>query len=152
MVVWKFGQYVERLLNKKGWKASDLAKRAGLSHVYIGQLLRGSNPDTGKPPRLSVDTLQSIAKALGIPESKLLLAYRGIDPESDGDSPLSKFDLQQEISVFIMNHSHNLNEISDGERKQLEMSVMEISRKFIPVWIGYEIERLKKCSSGQDSR
>jgi transcriptional regulator with XRE-family HTH domain len=146
-MAWKFGQYIEKLLNKKGWKASELAKKAGLSHVYIGQLLRGNNPDTGKPPRVSVDTLQSISRALNIPESKLFLAYKGIDPDKDDDTETEEFDLQKEINVAIINCGYDLNQFSPEETKQIAESIANISRKFIQIIVEYEIERMKKQSS-----
>lgn len=77
-MTWFFGQYIERLLDEKGWKRSRLAKEAGLSHVYVNQLIVGDNK--GKPPRPTIDTLIALSDALDVDIIDLILAYKGKDP------------------------------------------------------------------------
>jgi len=52
--------------------SKELAKRLGKSPQYIGNLVNG-----GK--NLSMNTLQSVAKALGVQEWRLLAPEEGVD-------------------------------------------------------------------------
>jgi transcriptional regulator with XRE-family HTH domain len=72
---WYFGEFLNKALSRKGWNASELAKRSGLSHVYVGQIIRGCNPDTGKPPQISVKTMKQLADALDLQPLALIQAY-----------------------------------------------------------------------------
>jgi transcriptional regulator with XRE-family HTH domain len=78
---WYLGKYLQDELDKKGWKRSRLAEEAGLSTGYISWLLNGESPGKPNPPNLSVDTLLLLSGALNIHPAKLIVAYKGEDPE-----------------------------------------------------------------------
>lgn len=99
---WKFGEYIRSLLDEKEWKASTLAKKAGLSHVYVGSIIRGENPKTGKHPNLTIDTLQSLAKALNVPIELLIGAYLGRDPSSIRECSRAEAALKEALYQFFM--------------------------------------------------
>ena len=57
---------------EKGITQAELARRAGLSAVYISLIERGENVTGRKPPVPTVDALQRIADAIEMPLSDLL--------------------------------------------------------------------------------
>lgn len=60
-----FINYIWKELDQRGWKQSDLARRAGIKDGTLSNILGGHR----KP---SVETLHSLARALGEPPDKLL--------------------------------------------------------------------------------
>jgi transcriptional regulator with XRE-family HTH domain len=61
-----FSRVVKSHREAKGFSRAGLAERAGLHQTYIGLLERGE-----RSPNL--DTAQAIARALGVPLSKLIV-------------------------------------------------------------------------------
>lgn len=59
-----FSQFLTQLMNEKGWKAADLARASGLSHVAIGNYLGGRTP--------KYDAARKIAAVFGITPDYLL--------------------------------------------------------------------------------
>lgn len=141
---WFFGEYIQRLLDRKEWNTAKLAKKASLSHVYVGQLIRGDKPDTGRPPKLSVDTLQAIAEAFNIPETHLLLAYKGIDPEKSDPSGMEEFDLLTEVNLVAAHQGTDLNQLNVHERCWLEGFVIKMMRQIIQVVVEEGIAKIKQ--------
>jgi len=140
---WFFSEYLQRLLEQREWTASKLAKKAKLSHVYMGHLLRGDRTEGDKQPRISVETVTALAQALEIPEYKLLLAYKGIDPDETNLHPQEGFNIYTEIYAAAGNEGIDLHHLNPEARHQLEKSVINLSRKFIDMMVGVELEKLK---------
>jgi len=63
------GELISGRLLELGWSNAELARRAGFSTTYIGNLARDVAPGTktGKPKRLPDDTVERVAVALNIP-------------------------------------------------------------------------------------
>jgi transcriptional regulator with XRE-family HTH domain len=139
---WFFGEYLQRLLEEREWTASRLAKKANLSHVYMGQLLKGSRGEEGKPSRISVDTVTSIAQALGIQEYKLLLAYKGIDPDKSLPHIQESFNIYSEIHSAAQIQDVDLNQLSPEVRHHLEASVVRTSKKLVRVLVEEALQTL----------
>jgi|GEM_PF-5717521 len=78
-------EYIQSELAKKDWKVSRLAKESGVSHVYIGYIIKRVDPNTGKQPNPSIDKLINISKALNVDVMNLVLAYQGVDPSKISD-------------------------------------------------------------------
>jgi transcriptional regulator with XRE-family HTH domain len=146
-MTWFFGEYLQRLIDEKDWTASKLAKKAKLSHVYMGHLLRGDRTEGDKLPRISVETVTALAKALEIPEYQLLLAYKGIDPMQNKPYDEEGFNLYAEIYAAAAAHGVNLDEMEPEARHCLENSVIRLSRRFICLIVDEELGRLKRDSS-----
>lgn len=59
-----FSDFLNQLLKERGWRAMDLARATGLSHVAIGNYLGGRTP--------KYDAAKKIAEAFGITPDYLL--------------------------------------------------------------------------------
>lgn len=101
--MWIFGDYIERIMLAKGLNVNRLAKLAGLSHVYVGDLIKGES--RGKQPRPTIDTILALSKALNIDYNNLILAYRGFDPDKVEPKDIDKAsDLVNDILRLIDKH------------------------------------------------
>jgi transcriptional regulator with XRE-family HTH domain len=78
---WFFGAYLQRLLDRKGWKLLRLKEESKVSYSHLYNLLKGEDPKTGRPTSIGVDKLNDIANALNVPIGNLVAAYFGQDPE-----------------------------------------------------------------------
>ena len=65
-ILFKFGERLRKLRKQKGWSQRELAKRAGISRGYLS-VIEGK-----RPPDVTVDVIQKMAKALRMPISDLL--------------------------------------------------------------------------------
>ena len=65
-ILFKFGEKLRKLRKQKGWSQRDLAKRAGVSRGYLSVI------ESKRPPDVTVDVIQKLAKAFRIPISDLL--------------------------------------------------------------------------------
>lgn len=109
---WKFGQYLEELLEAKGgrkagWHPTRLAEKADLSVPYVRWLIHGEASGKKGSPTISVDTLIALSKALNEPEKNLLAAYKGQSPD-EASNDNSKQILDAIIQVLLQNVPHKV--------------------------------------------
>lgn len=84
------GDYVQARREELRLSQADLGKLCGLSGPYISQLEAGTNPQTGKPFSIKIDTLRKLSKGLKVPYEALEKMARGMSPETAiGDHALS---------------------------------------------------------------
>lgn len=100
---WKLGNFIQKQLEirggrRAGWHQSRLAELSGLSATQIGWIVHGETSHKKGPPALQVDTIISLAKALGLKEQVLIDAYKGKDPDIV-DEPSE--DVRQILAEFI---------------------------------------------------
>jgi transcriptional regulator with XRE-family HTH domain len=62
----RIGKVLKRLREAKDLSQLELAKRAGVAQAYLSELEAGQKKNPG------IETLRKIAKALGVPVTKLL--------------------------------------------------------------------------------
>lgn len=149
---WFFGEYLQRLIDQKEWTASKLAKKAKLSHVYMGHLLRGDRTEGDRQSRISVETFTALAQALEVPEYMLLLAYKGIDPDTAKPYPEVGFNIYAEIYAAAANQGVDLHLLSPDDKRRLENSVIRVARKFIGVLVGEELEKIRPETEPESSQ
>ena len=77
----QFGREVRRRRKALGWTLEMLAEKSGLSPHYLSTVENG-----GRDPSLS--TIESIAKALGVPPGALLGQMKGISPAAQNAAKL----------------------------------------------------------------
>lgn len=94
-----FGELIREALVEKGWSNAELARRTGFSATYIGNLIRDySLTKSGKPTRLPLDTVDTIAKALQKPLPLFRQAAGLASPETSGE--LKSKDEVELISLY----------------------------------------------------
>lgn len=142
MKSWFFAEYLRRQLEQRDWTANKLADKAGISHSFVGTLLRGGRSSDKNPPKISVDTLLDLAKALKVSESELLLAYKGIDPNEASKGEVESFDLSQEIMMASVRYGREWHELNKKQRQQVLDSVGKLTRRFVDMTVEHELERL----------
>lgn len=69
----KLGEYIKEFREKMGWSQREFARRSNLSNTYVSLLEKGGiNPSTGEQIQPDVNTLRSIANAMGISLHELM--------------------------------------------------------------------------------
>jgi transcriptional regulator with XRE-family HTH domain len=66
------GELIKAYCEGHGLSMQQFAEKCGVSKAYISMLVRGRNPSTGKPVSPTLDTLASIASAIGVSTNDLL--------------------------------------------------------------------------------
>jgi len=74
------GELIQHYCISHGITNQQFAEMCHVSKAYISMLIKGKNPQTGKPPIPSIKTYQQIADAMGITINELLA-------KTDGDTP-----------------------------------------------------------------
>jgi transcriptional regulator with XRE-family HTH domain len=73
-----FGLAVRRRRTKLGLSQEELAKQAGLHRTYVGAVERGER-------NVTLRSIQGLARALGIPASRLLVDAEHLQPQGKRD-------------------------------------------------------------------
>lgn len=128
-------------MKERDWTPSRLAKKAGLSHVYMSQLLRGVKTEGNKHTRVSIDTVTSLAKALGVPEQHLMLAYKGINPFQFGQGAQLEASLPSEVRAAALKWGVDLFTLPLETRDRLETSIINKTRKLMHILVQDELEQ-----------
>lgn len=95
------GEFIKRYRGDMSLR--DFAQKCDISHTHLDSIEKGYDPRTGKPVRVTVDTLKKIAKAMGMSINDLLI--------QSGDVKLEDL---------------NYNEISNLSPTKLERDVVKI--------------------------
>ena len=95
---WPLGEYISNLLHQRGgrlagWTQSRLAKMSGLSATEISWIIRGEASGKKGTPNITVDTLLALSRALNVPDTALLAAYKGENP----DIALAKWEEESKV-------------------------------------------------------
>jgi len=138
---WVLGDYVKKLLDERDWTAYKLSQKIHVSHSYVGAILNGGTAKDKNPPKISVDTLLALAKALKIPETNLLLAYKGIDPD---ESPLvgEQFDFSNEVMMASVRSGHEWHQLTKKQRERVMQAASKLTRQFVDMIVQNELERI----------
>lgn len=65
------GEYIRKCRGEISLR--EFADKCGISHTHLDSIEKGYDPRTGKPVRVTVDTLKKIAKAMGMSINDLLI-------------------------------------------------------------------------------
>jgi len=65
-------EYLKDFREKNSLSQRQLADMADLSNAYISMLEKNMNPRTGQPVRPSMPAMRKLARAMGIPVSRLM--------------------------------------------------------------------------------
>lgn len=98
-MTWFFGEYIARLLAQKGgkkagWHMKRLADDTGLGYSHVHWIVTGKATGKSGPPSITLDTLLQLSEALNVSETKLIMAYKGKDPDKAVSRDLSDNELE----------------------------------------------------------
>ena len=65
------GEYIRKYRGKTSLR--EFAEKCGISHTHLDSIEKGYDPRTGKPVKVTVDTLKKIANAMGMSINDLLI-------------------------------------------------------------------------------
>ncbi|HJQ27559.1 MAG TPA: helix-turn-helix domain-containing protein [Blastocatellia bacterium] len=71
------GEYLDRLMRQKNLTPKELARRCKVTDSYIGRVRKGASGN------LTVQTMMTLAKGLGVNAHDIFTAASGIPPEED---------------------------------------------------------------------
>lgn len=82
-----FSEYLKSWMDENDLSARAVDRLTGISHSYIGYILKGKNPN-GEKPNISIDKYRKFAKAMGFNDVNELFAL--IDDDVQWGTPKSK--------------------------------------------------------------
>jgi transcriptional regulator with XRE-family HTH domain len=99
-----FGELMRFHLKKKGWSNAELARRTGFSPTHIGNLIQDRSPGakSGKPKRLTADTVDKIARALDMPLEQARRAAGLASPSADASKSESSAELPSNLEDLLL--------------------------------------------------
>jgi transcriptional regulator with XRE-family HTH domain len=95
-----YRELIQSEMDARGWRPSELARRAGLHRQLISKILNDQRDHLGQMPDDA--TLAGIAAALGIPEGRVRqAAARSLDGYIDASSdPLDSYSTEYLLDVI----------------------------------------------------
>jgi transcriptional regulator with XRE-family HTH domain len=92
---WPLGRFIANTLQERGgkragWSQSRLAELSRLSTTEIAWIVNGEVAGKKGTPKISVDTLIALSKALEIPPATLISVYQGESPKIDQENNLQQ--------------------------------------------------------------
>lgn len=91
------GEYIRKYRGDMSLR--EFAKKCDISHTHLDSIEKGIDPRTGKPVRITVETLKKIAKTMGMSINDLLI--------QSGDVKLN--DLQFDNNIIKINNFFGTN-------------------------------------------
>ena len=71
------GIYVRQLRTERGYSLREMGEIADLSHTQIDIIEKGYDPRTGRRANTTVETLQKLSRALGVPFDRFVDCLEG---------------------------------------------------------------------------
>ena len=87
------GEMIRLFREHNGMSMQDFADKAGITKAYISLLEKGADPRSGKPIKPTIDTLDSVATAMGTTAPDLLLKM------GDDDKTIDTYPYKAEIEI-----------------------------------------------------
>lgn len=87
------GEMIRLFREHNGMSMQDFAEKAGITKAYISLLEKGADPRSGKPIKPTIDTLDSVATAMGTTAPDLLLKM------GDDDKTIDTYPYKAEIEL-----------------------------------------------------
>lgn len=133
-----FGEVVQARLQELGWNNAELARRTGFSATHVGNLIRDFSPGskTGKPRRMTAETVDKFARVLGISMARLRRAA-GLAPPEVAPFPekdqilayLSELPEDKRADVFAMIQALHARYAKQGQKEPTEPHVVFIDKE-----------------------
>lgn len=83
------GCYIRKYRGKQSLR--EFAKKCGISHTHLDSIEKGIDPRSGKSVRVTIDTLEKIAKAMNMTINELLINSGEVSKESVNEVEKNKY-------------------------------------------------------------
>ena len=83
------GSYIRKYRGNQSLR--EFAKKCGISHTHLDSIEKGIDPRSGKSVRVTIDTLEKIAKAMNMTINDLLINSGEVSNESINDANKNKY-------------------------------------------------------------
>ena len=94
-------EFISQRLSEMNLSERELAKRCGVSHSYINQLVKGINPATNKNINPTIKTLEKIALGIEVPIETLEKVARGITVDGSAQKAFQTNDILEAIEKNV---------------------------------------------------
>lgn len=102
----------------------NFAEKCGISHTHLDSIEKGFDPRTGKPVKVTVDTLKKIAKAMNMSVNDLLINSGDVDIEKDFIN--SNYKIDDLIKLL----SENIEILTDDDKDTIKFIIEKRKREF----------------------
>ncbi|MEG2687071.1 MAG: helix-turn-helix transcriptional regulator [Christensenellaceae bacterium] len=124
------GDYIKNYRKLHSMSLRDFAERANISHTHIDSLEKGFDFRTGKPVRLTNETIQKLASVLNVDEAELFLLSinKKADINEKEDSFFSKLnldDLSNDSKQKVLEYIKMLQLLDDVQRSKNETDIKD---------------------------
>mgnify|MGYP002750313270 CR=1 FL=1 len=96
------GEYVNQYRTEHNLSLRDFAKLAEISHTHIDSIEKGVDYRTGKPVRITNETIQKLAKALHADESYLFELSIGRTPSSENTTKVNSTNSRHGVKIPVL--------------------------------------------------
>ena len=83
------GSYIRKYRGNQSLR--EFAKKCGISHTHLDSIEKGIDPRSGKSVRVTIDTLEKIAKAMNMTNNDLLINSGEVSNESINEVNKNKY-------------------------------------------------------------
>ena len=83
------GSYIRKYRGNQSLR--EFAKKCGISHTHLDSIEKGIDPRSGKSVRVTIDTLEKIAKAMNMTINDLLINSGEVSNESINEVNKNKY-------------------------------------------------------------
>lgn len=122
------GEYIRKYRGEISLR--DFADKCGISHTHLDSIEKGIDPRTGKPVKVTVETLKKIANAMNMTINDLLIKSGDVKTEDlifDNTEPSKSDTSYNELDNLLFSKAKELND----EEKKAILQVMNAIHKDI---------------------
>lgn len=108
------GNYIKDYRGKTSLRS--FAEKCGISHTHLDSIEKGFDPRTGKPVKVTVETLKKIANAMNMTVNDLLINSGDVKKED-----IINYNYSQDELVKLLND--NINKLTNDDKKTIKFII-----------------------------
>lgn len=108
------GNYIRNYRGKTSLRA--FAEKCGISHTHLDSIEKGFDPRTGKPVKVTVETLKKIANAMNMTVNELLI-------ESGDVNITDNININYQADELVKLLSDNVNKLTDDDKETIKFVI-----------------------------
>lgn len=108
------GDYIRNYRGKTSLRS--FAEKCGISHTHLDSIEKGFDPRTGKPVKVTVETLKKIANAMNMTVNDLLV--------ESGDVKISEIiNINYEVDNLVKLLQDNIDKLTDDDKETIRFII-----------------------------